>query len=171
MLTATIFSSAFFWYNSGLEEEINRKSWKWEKIKREKRRILCQLLCGFFLQLLHPFTSHTGSSHGACGTLQQMEDQQRLWLCPPDSRGVPASFCLKYTQRLVFWVLFLRAVEKAEPIQSLISDQFFTWVITSQKLFYYIFEQEFTKAIHLNWYYKTDCYFLRETFIFLYFDI
>lgn len=66
--------------------------------------------------------------------------QWGMWHTPADRRSAKTmavnTRLKRHSQGLVFWVMFLRAVEKEEPIQShIISAEFFTWVITQEKLF------------------------------------
>lgn len=86
-----------------------------DKKRKEKDLMSSQLLCSFVLQLLY-----------------LMQDQtMAMWNTPADGRPVKtmsvktrlkrcSNFTLKHSQSLVIWVMFLRAVEKEEPIQYLI---------------------------------------------------
>lgn len=119
-LAATIFSSAFFWYNCGMKRKMNRKSWKWEKIRGRKKNLRpSSLVCGFVIWLLHSFESHTRPSNGAWGMLCRIKSISKDYACTHQTqRFSNFSFCWN-SQRFVFWGDAREGCSKEEPIQSL----------------------------------------------------
>lgn len=75
MLTATISHHHSSDTTMVWKRKMNRKSWKWEKIKREKRRTLCHLSYSVAL-----FSNY-------CIPLHLMQDQaMAMWHTPADGR-------------------------------------------------------------------------------------